>query len=315
MASQSTSSLKRIPVDEIDRNPDNPRVVFRPDELLALTESIHQYGVQVPISVYKKGSRYVIIDGERRWRCSVKLNLPTIPAIIQEEPTPLNNLLLMFNIHALREQWDYFTIANKLPEVIKLLKRDLKRDPSERDVSAKTGLGVHQVRRCKALMELPDEYKELILDELKKPKAKQKLTEDMFIEMERSLKRVQNVIPTAIKDKDKVRHVLIDKYREGVIENIVDFRLIAKMANAGKISEERVKDSKKALGKLFDSNGYSARAAFEDSVSDLYFEKDFLVRVSSVSSRIDDLDVDDLDDKMRKALKELAKKINHLLEE
>src|SRR4051812_45569997 len=114
MTTQDRTTLKQVSVDKIDRNPDNPRVIFRPDELQSLTESIHQYGVQVPISVYKKGNRFVIIDGERRWRCSKKLNKSAIPAIVQDEPSKLDNLLLMFNIHALREQWDYFTIARKL---------------------------------------------------------------------------------------------------------------------------------------------------------------------------------------------------------
>lgn len=309
------TTLKQIPIDQIDRNPDNPRVIFRPDELQSLTESILQYGVQVPVSVYKKGSRYVIIDGERRWRCSMKLNKPTIPAIIQEEPSPLDNLLLMFNIHALREQWDYFTIARKLPDIVAGLRKQLKKSPTERELAAKTGLGVHQIRRCKLLMELPEEYKDLILDELKKPKAKQKLTEDMFIEMERSLKRVDNVLPDVIQNKDKVRHVLIEKYKAGVIENVVDFRLIAKMASATKVAEDKTKDAEKALSKLFQSNNYSARTAFQDSVSDVYFEKDFLMRVNSVSHKLDDLESEDLDEAMRSALKDLALKIKQLLEE
>src|ERR1700676_1895064 len=118
------SDLREIRVDQIDRNPENPRIVFRPSELETLTESIRRYGVQVPISVFKEGRRYVLVDGERRWRCSVKLNKATIPALIQEKPSPLNNLLLMFNIHALREQWDLLTIALKLPRVITLLTKD-----------------------------------------------------------------------------------------------------------------------------------------------------------------------------------------------
>src|SRR5262245_61508066 len=93
------ANLEAIPIDRIDRNPDNPRIVFRPGELEDLLESIRVYGVQVPISVYREGRRYVLIDGERRWRCSLKLNKKTIPALVQEKPTPLQNLLLMFNIH------------------------------------------------------------------------------------------------------------------------------------------------------------------------------------------------------------------------
>jgi ParB family chromosome partitioning protein len=81
--SASGAKLREIPVDWIDRNPENPRIIFRGDELNQLLQSIRLRGVQVPISVYKEGSRYVLIDGERRWRCCVKLNRKTIPALIQ----------------------------------------------------------------------------------------------------------------------------------------------------------------------------------------------------------------------------------------
>ena len=117
----TNANLREIAVELIDKNPENPRLVFRPQELETLQESISRYGVQVPISVFKKGRRYILIDGERRWRYSLKLNRKTIPALVQEEPDHLTNLLLMFNIHALREQWDLLTIAFKLPRTIQLL--------------------------------------------------------------------------------------------------------------------------------------------------------------------------------------------------
>jgi hypothetical protein len=50
-----------------------------------------------------------------------------------------------------------------------------------------------------ALVELPDTYKEEILEELKKPEAQQEVTEGFFIEMERSLTTVQRAMPEAIR--------------------------------------------------------------------------------------------------------------------
>src|SRR5712664_890114 len=100
------AKLEQIPPDSIDRNEENPRIIFRPAEFEELLESIRVRGVQQPVSVFQKGGRYVLIDGERRWRCSLKLNRSHIPALVQSKPSPLENLLLMFNIHWLREQWD-----------------------------------------------------------------------------------------------------------------------------------------------------------------------------------------------------------------
>jgi ParB family chromosome partitioning protein len=148
----ANTQLKDIKVDLIDRNPENPRIIFRQDELEDLLNSIRIYGVQVPIAVFKKGFRYVLIDGERRWRCSKKLGKDTIPALVQDEPDQLNNLLLMFNIHSLREQWDLLTIAMKLPRVVDLLRDELDREPKERETCERTGLALGVYRRCKLLI-------------------------------------------------------------------------------------------------------------------------------------------------------------------
>ena len=173
--------VREIAPDSIKRNPDNPRLVFRSEELDTLLLSIKRYGIQVPLTVYSEGNNYVLIDGERRWRCALKLNLKKLPALVQAKPSELDNLLLMFNIHALREQWDYLTIATKLPTVIKLFKRQQHSDPNETELSELTGLTRGQIRRCRLLLDLPDEYRDQLLAELELPKHKQKISEDLFI--------------------------------------------------------------------------------------------------------------------------------------
>src|SRR5207244_9070416 len=240
----------------IDRNPENPRLVFRPGELEQLTDSIRVYGVQVPIAVYKEGRRYVLIDGERRWRCSLKLNKPTIPAIVQHKPDPLRNLLLMFNIHALREQLDLLTIAMKLPRIMDLVRAETGAEPNERALAERTGLGRAVIRRSKLLLDLPERFRQMILEELKKPKRSQKLSEDLFIEMERSLRVVEQQLPELIKDKDRVRDVLLEKYQNNVIGNIVQFPQIAKIARSEKLQVEK-RSARRVLAKLFDENDYS----------------------------------------------------------
>src|SRR6185312_3785712 len=150
------SVLKNIPVDQIKPNPVNPRFVFRQEEMDSFLVSIKKNGIQVPISVYKDGNNYVLIDGERRWRTCLKLNFEEIPAIIQKKPTDLENLLMMFNIHALREQWDLFTIANKLTDIIKLLVDRNGYYPTESQINEETGLTRSTIRRCKVIIDLPD---------------------------------------------------------------------------------------------------------------------------------------------------------------
>jgi ParB family transcriptional regulator, chromosome partitioning protein len=307
----AASELKEIRVDQIDRNPENPRIVFRPGELETLMESIRRYGVQVPISVFKEGRRYVLIDGERRWRCSVKLNRPLIPALIQDKPTALTNLLLMFNIHALREQWDLLTIALKLPRLIALLTKN-GRPPTERELSAETGLARGLLRRCRLLMELPPKYREDLLDELNRPKSQQKLTEDFFIEMERALTTVQRALPDVMEEKDRVRDVLISKYKVGTIKNITDFRSLAKIARAEKVSVDE-QTASSVIRRVFQKNDYSLEQAYRDSVSEAYSERDLVTRIEGLLERLDDLNPESLDDAVLDALRALLKRLSAIL--
>lgn len=207
-AKRSTGKLANLSPHKIGRNPENPRLIFRQEEMDSLLVSIDTLGIQVPLTVYKEGDGYRLIDGERRWRCALKLNLRTVPALVQDKPSELGNLLLMYNIHALREQWDYYTIASKLTRVIQLFGEENGYSPNEIELSQQTGLSRGQIRRCRLLLELPEEFKNMLLGELEKPKAQQKLSEDFFIEMERSLKAVIKRLPEYADQLGTIRNTL-----------------------------------------------------------------------------------------------------------
>ncbi|MGD0796714.1 MAG: ParB/RepB/Spo0J family partition protein [Acidobacteriaceae bacterium] len=310
--SAHNAKLDDIAVERIERNHDNPRLYFRPRELETLQNSIAQHGIQVPINVYRKGNRFILIDGERRWRCALKLNLKTIPALVQDEPSRLTNVLLMFNIHALREQWDLLTIAVKLPRVIELLEQETGKYPTEGEIVSKTGLNRSVIRRSKLLIDLPERYLENLTDELHKPKPQQKLTEDFFIEMERALKTVERSMPSAVPDKDHARDIIISKYRSGVIKDIVDLRYLPKIAKAERVNVDP-RDAEKSIKKVLSPNNYSIEQAYNETVSSAYSEKDLVQRIHSIADRLEELESQDIDDDVAAALKDLSGKISKIL--
>ena len=64
-----------------------------------LADSIKQYGVIQPIVVQKKGKRYEIIAGERRWRAARKAGLLEVPVIVKEfAPEDIFAIALIENI-------------------------------------------------------------------------------------------------------------------------------------------------------------------------------------------------------------------------
>jgi ParB family chromosome partitioning protein len=73
-----------LPIASIVRNPDQPRKSFDETLLSELSDSIKQNGVLQPILVRKKGDKYEIVAGERRYQASKLAGLKEIPAIIRD---------------------------------------------------------------------------------------------------------------------------------------------------------------------------------------------------------------------------------------
>lgn len=73
-----------LPIDSVVSH-EQVRKTF--DDLEGLADSIKELGIQVPINVHEKDSsgKYVIIQGERRWRAAKLAGLKKIPVIIDEE--------------------------------------------------------------------------------------------------------------------------------------------------------------------------------------------------------------------------------------
>ena len=239
----------------------------------SLMVSIDSHGIQVPLTVYWDGDSYRLIDGERRWRCATKLNLPKVPALIQDPPSELENLLLMYNIHALREQWDYFTIASKLTRVVELFTEQHGHKPNEVELSRQTGLARGQIRRCRLLQDLPDKFQRMLLTELELPKSQQKLSEDLFIEMETSLKAVTKRLPLYKDSIDSIRDTLVDKFRAGTIAAVTDFRQLSKIATAIDNLGVAQATARRSLDRVFDArDDLGIREAYQSTVEFQYDE-------------------------------------------
>ena len=78
------SVVSELKIIDVEPNPDQPRKEFDEEKLQALSSSIKELGVILPIIVTKKNNRYQIIAGERRWRAARKAGLKTIPAIVKD---------------------------------------------------------------------------------------------------------------------------------------------------------------------------------------------------------------------------------------
>jgi ParB family chromosome partitioning protein len=77
-------SLLSLPVEAVERNPEQPRKRFDEAKLEELAASIRQHGVVEPILVRREGTKYRILAGERRWRAAQRAGLREVPALVRE---------------------------------------------------------------------------------------------------------------------------------------------------------------------------------------------------------------------------------------
>ena len=75
-----------LALDRIDRDPDQPRKRFDGETLVELAKNLARFGQIQPVEVREAGDRYVLIDGERRWRAAQIAQLATLRALIRFDP-------------------------------------------------------------------------------------------------------------------------------------------------------------------------------------------------------------------------------------
>jgi ParB/RepB/Spo0J family partition protein len=311
---KTISPLQEINPDRIRQNPDNPRLIFQEEEMNDLLESIREVGIKVPVSVYSDGTKYTLLDGERRWRCAKKLNLTVVPAIVQPKPTRLENLLMMFNIHNVRVDWDLMPMALKLGDVRDMLTKEGK-DTSPKALAAVTGVRLPTIRRALDLLDLPAKYQRMLLKEAAKPRNQQKVKADLFIEVYKSMHAVERYVPVVFKQVTKAAYVdsMVKKYVGGVVDNVVAFREVSKIARAELAGGDKEKAAPTII-KLVKDNKYSISQAFEDTVQAAYEQRDLLTRLRGITAKLEGYKTArGLSQEIRAALEGLKTEIDRML--
>lgn len=82
--SRPGESLQAIDTDLIDPSPYQPRTRFAEQGLEELANSIRSSGVIQPLVVRRRGARFQLIAGERRWRAAQRAALLKVPTIVRE---------------------------------------------------------------------------------------------------------------------------------------------------------------------------------------------------------------------------------------
>jgi ParB family chromosome partitioning protein len=109
---QTVTAILRIPIEQIEPNPRQPRHDFDEQALQELASSIKLHDIVQPITVSQltANGKYRLISGERRWRASKIAGLKDVPAYIrQANDQELLELALLENLQ--REDLNAVEIA------------------------------------------------------------------------------------------------------------------------------------------------------------------------------------------------------------
>ena len=246
--SPESIGVKSVLTEELKANPHNPRLLFDKEPMDVLRSSIGKVGILVPLTVFK-GRRqdfYTILDGQRRWMCAKDLGLRKVPVNQVAEPTVVQNIVTMFQIHKLREDWELMPTALKL----EVLMRELK-EIGDKRLSALTGLDQAVVSRCKKLLSYSPKYQDLMLD----PDPSKRVKADFFIELYAVRNdRVVSKMPWFKKDKFTRR--MLEKYQnpDSDLKSVTTFRVIKQHITNAKNAKKVPAITRKLEQYTFDDN-------------------------------------------------------------
>jgi len=83
--SEAASSIRKVPIDLIRPGSFQARRYFDPGALKELAGSIRESGVVSPVVLRSRGKGFELLAGERRWRAAQLAGLHEIPAIVRDD--------------------------------------------------------------------------------------------------------------------------------------------------------------------------------------------------------------------------------------
>jgi len=145
-----TTTLLNLPLDCIHEDAEQPRKEFDASTLKELSLTIKERGVKTPISVRKKGKRYIINHGARRFRASKLAGKTTIPAYVDEDYSQADQVIE--NLHR-----DNLTAR----EIADFIGRELAQGKLKTHIAKEIGKSKGFVTQYATLLDLPDPIAEI----------------------------------------------------------------------------------------------------------------------------------------------------------
>jgi ParB family chromosome partitioning protein len=312
--------VQDISLDELIPSEFNPRARFNEEEEEELIDSILSKGILNPIIVYYDDSKgkYVIIDGERRYRACKKINVKQIPArVLLKKPGLLESLSLMFHVHNVREDWTEFAISMTIRQIVDEMGKNIQNlTPYDlKEISQMTSLSRYKINKYLQFQDYPDSIIQKFLKYEIEGRVDEDLPDpDILLEMHKPIRVMKEIMPSIIDDIgiDRMIDVCIEKKKDGIITTNKQFRLLSKSLTAAKNRKLDAHDLEIQLRKFFSVTNFTAENLYH-STSETFYNYQSVIKTSkSLFDLLTNFDFNGLDND-KKA--ELENELSRLLEQ
>ena len=151
--------LRQIGIDEIEEPSQVIRSWISQEDLEDLARSIQERGVLLPIRVVKRGDKYEIEDGHRRYLAARMAGLTRVPCVVvEDEGADLELNKLVANLH--REEMSPLDTARALFTL------KVEYGYSIDDLAKMIGKSGTRVRQLLSLLDLPPDIQEALEDKV-----------------------------------------------------------------------------------------------------------------------------------------------------
>ena len=150
-------TTQAVSIDSIDPNPLQTRRVFQSERLSELAQSIRANGIIQPLVVRKRGDRYQLVAGERRWRAAKLAGVEQVPVVVRDVPdNRLLEITLVENIQ--REDLNPIEIASAFAR----LGSELALNPEQ--IGQRTGKDRTTITNFLRLLQLSADLQQLVAE-------------------------------------------------------------------------------------------------------------------------------------------------------
>ncbi len=135
--------MEKVSISKVVPDKNQPRKYFAADKMGQLNKSIKKNGIMNPILVQKEGDKFLIVDGERRYRTAVELGLKEVPIVIMAAKDPVERLIEQFHIQEMHEGWSPVEKAMVLIGLTEVTKKPLREVCEMLSIPVRTAQGYY----------------------------------------------------------------------------------------------------------------------------------------------------------------------------